>query len=389
MLDLNDYFNPVSIEKPEFEFLNAQAGVPHNIFIHTENNPLKGIGKFRIALLGVPDGRNSPNAGSLRAPDSIRAELYKLSRIPGKMKIADLGNMKQGVSFGDTLAGLADVLFYLFSEKIFPVIIGGSSALIPAIDMAFSREKSKYSLAAVDPRIAYRTEKQEANAFNYLNTLVSRTSGSFSHYTNIGYQTFLNEQQVINRFIKRNADLVRVGDVRQSIHLMEPLFRDSDAVVFNISAVRQSDAPGTALPSANGFYGEEICLLSRYAGISDKIKVFGLFDVNPEYDVRSQTSGIAAQVIWFFLEGFSQKQFETSVLGDASVPGRFIRYHVRVTGLDDDLIFVKSNLTERWWFEISSEKNGTVHSACSHEDYLQANRNEVPDRWIRAVERLK
>ncbi|MGE5421333.1 MAG: hypothetical protein ACM3UT_14195, partial [Chloroflexota bacterium] len=88
MLDLNDYFNPVSIEKPEFEFLNAQAGVPHNIFIHTENNPLKGIGKFRIALLGVPDGRNSPNAGSLRAPDSIRAELYKLSRIPGKMKIA-------------------------------------------------------------------------------------------------------------------------------------------------------------------------------------------------------------------------------------------------------------------------------------------------------------
>jgi hypothetical protein len=192
----------------------------------------------------------------------------------------------------------------------------------------------------------------------------------------------------MNRFLKRRSDLVRVGDVRQSIHLIEPLLRDSEAIVVNISAVRQSDAPGTALPSANGFYGEEICLLSRYSGISDKAKVFGLFDVNPDYDIRSQTSGLAAQVLWFFIEGFSQKQFETNVLG-TKVPGRFTKYHVRVTGLDDDLIFIKSNLTERWWFEQTTEKKGKIYTACSHEDYQKANRNEVPERWIRSLERHK
>lgn len=389
MLDLNDYFNPVSIEKPGFEFLSAQAGIPHNIFVHTDSNPIKNMGKFRIALFGVPDGRNSPNAGSLKAPDAIRSEFYRLSKIPGKLKIADLGNMKQGISFNDTLAGLSDILTYLFSEKVFPVIIGGSSALIPAIDMAFSRMKSKYSLAAVDPRICYNPERKEPGAFNYLNTIIGKSSGYFSHYANIGYQTFLNDQQVINRFLKRRSDLVRVGDVRQSINLMEPLLRDSDAIVFNIAAVRQSDAPGTAFPSSNGYYGEEICLLSRYSGISDKIRVFGLFDVNPELDIRSQTAGIAAQILWFFLEGYSQKQFETSALAGSSAPGRFTRYHVRVTGLEDDLVFVKSNLTERWWFEIHTEKNGETFVACSHEDYLLANRNEVPNRWIKVMERLK
>ncbi|HYN44398.1 MAG TPA: arginase family protein, partial [Candidatus Limnocylindrales bacterium] len=343
MLDLNDYFNPVSIEGPDYEHLTGQAGFPHNITIHTENNSIKDISKYRIAILGVPEGRNSPNIGTVNGPDVIRGQLYKLARIPGKVKIIDLGNMKQGISFSDTISGLSDVLSLLIQANVFPVIIGGSSSLIPAIDKAMSQQKIRYTLTAVDPRIDYTNERKESDSFNYLNTILNNHASTFSHYINIGYQTFLNDQKVINRFLKRRSELVRIGDVRQAIYLTEPLFRDSDVVLIDISAVRQSDAPGTMNPSPNGFYGEEICLLSRYAGISDKLKVFGLFDINPELDIRFQTSGIGAQIIWFFLEGFSQKQYETPVLSLGN-SGRFIRYHVRVTDLDDDLIFIKSNL---------------------------------------------
>lgn len=388
MVDLNDYFNPVSIEGPEFRFMTGQAGFPHNITIHTDNNPLKDLGKYKIALLGVPEGRNSPNSGSLNGPDAIRAQLYRLAKIPGRPKIIDLGNMKQGVTFNDTVAGLTDIICSLLEENVFPVIIGGSSALIPAIDMALSVKNIRYSLTAVDPRIDYANERKEPDSFNYLNTIINNHKSTFTHYINIGYQTYLNDQQVINRFLKRKSELVRIGDVRQAIYLMEPLFRDSDVTIIDISAVRQSDAPGTSCPSPNGFYGEEICLLSRYAGISDKLKIFGLFDINPEFDLRSQTSGLAAQIIWFFLEGFSQKQYETPVL-NLNNSGRFIKYHVRVTDLDDDLIFVKSNLTDRWWIELPSEKDNYNYIACSHEDYLKANRNEVPERWVNAAERYK
>lgn len=388
MVDLNDYFNPVSIEAPLFEHLSAQAGFPHNIAIHTDNTPLKDLARYKIALLGVPDGRNSQNAGSMKGPDMIRGELYKLARIPGKPKIIDLGNMKQGVTFNDTIAGLTDVISFLFSENLFPVIIGGSSALIPAIDKALTRQRTKYTLTAIDPRIDYSGDRKQPDSFNYLNTIINNHKSTFYHYINIGYQTYLNDQQVINRFLKRRSELVRIGDVRQAIYLTEPLLRDSDAAIIDISAVRQSDAPGTLSPSPNGFYGEEICLLSRYAGISDKLKVFGLFDVNPDFDIRSLTTGLAAQILWFFLEGFSQKQYETPVLS-MSNSGRFIKYHVRVTDLEDDLIFVKSNLTDRWWLELQSEKDQSQYIACSHEDYLKANRNEVPDRWVSAIERMK
>lgn len=388
MVDLNDYFSPVSIEGPDFEYMTGQAGFPHNISIHTENHPLKDISKFKIALFGVPEGRNSPNAGSLKGPDMIREQLYRLAKIPGKSKIIDLGNMKQGNTFNDTIAGLTDILSILITENLFPVIIGGTSALIPAVDKALSQYIKKYTLTAIDSRIDFSNERKEPDSFNYLNAILSNHKSTFSHYINIGYQTYLNDQQIINRFLKRQSELIRIGDVRQAIYLTEPLFRDSDVAIFDISAVRQSDAPGTISTSPNGFYGEEICLLARYAGISDKLKVFGLFDVNPEYDIRNQTTGLAAQILWFFLEGFSQKQYETPVL-NISNSGRFIKYHVRITDLEEDLIFVKSNLTDRWWIELPAEKDQNLYVACSHEDYLKANRNEVPERWVQAVGRLK
>ena len=388
MVNLNDYFNPVSIEGPDFEHISGQTGFPHNITVHTDSAPIKDISKYKIAMFGVPEGRNSPNAGSLKGPDMIREQLYRLAKIPGRSKIIDLGNMKQGITFNDTIAGLTDVLSLLIHEKVFPVIIGGSSALIPAIDKAISQYKTGYTLTAVDPRIDYSNERKAPDSFNYLNSIINNHKSNFSHYINIGYQTYLNDQQIINRFLKRRSELIRIGDVRQAIHLTEPLFRDSDVTIFDISAVRQSDAPGTISPSANGFYGEEICLLSRYAGISDKLTVFGLFEVNPEFDVRNQTSGLAAQILWFFLEGFSQKQYETPALSKSD-SGRFIKFHVRVTDLVDDLIFIKSILTDRWWIELPSENDQILYIACSHEDYLKANRNEVPDRWVQAAERVK
>lgn len=46
---------------------------------------------------------------------------------------------------------------------------------------------------------------------------------------------------------------------------------------------------------------EEICAISRYAGISDKVAVFGLFETQSG-ELFSQ---LEAQIIWYFIEGFN------------------------------------------------------------------------------------
>lgn len=387
MIDLNQYFDPVCLDKPEAEPLKGSAAFSHNVTVNTGNAPIDDLSSFAIAVIGVPDDRFSSNAGASHAPDAIRRSLYSFSRLPGKLKITDLGNLKPGSSFEDTLAGLRDVLIQLLAQNIVPVVIGGTSALMPAIDRCLSSLKHDWSLVSVDSRLDFTAEKKSADSLNWMNDLIYRSSSYLSHLSAIGHQTYLTDQQVVNRFNRRHYEMMRIGEVRAAVHETEPLFRDATAAVFDIGSVRQSDAPGTFLPSANGFYGEEICLLARYAGLSDNLKILAVMEVNPMHDNRSQTSHLAAQLIWFFLEGFSQKQYEISYLGD-QMSSRFTRYHVTLSDLEGEAIFIKSMITERWWIEIRDNTGEPHYIACSYEDYLMANRDQVPGRWTRAMLRF-
>lgn len=385
MIDLMNYFDPLSIEEPPFPHFAEKARFSNIINVHTENSPIKNLDKYKIAIFGVPEGRNCPIPGTIKAPDGIRKQLYQLTKIPGKLKIIDLGDMKRGVSFDDTVAGLADVLVYLSEKEIFPLILGGSSALALAIDKAMKMLMKRYTLATVDSRIDYIGNKDMLGSQRFLKDIMDGNNCMLTHFINIGYQTQLNDQQVVNRLKKKHAELVRIGEARKSIHLTEPLIRDSDVILFDMSSVRQSDAPGTISPSPNGFYGEEICLLARYAGISDNLSLFALFDVDPDIDLREQTTGLAAQVVWFFLEGFAQKQYETQFLDIDN--GRFTRYHVSVPDVGGDMVFVKSNFTDRWWIELINTGEENKFIACSQEDYLKANHGEVPERWLLGTRR--
>jgi hypothetical protein len=74
MTDLKDYIDPVSIEKPEFEFLSSQAGFPHNIVVHTENNPAADLSSFKVALIGVPEGARHHPGTTLQALKGSRED---------------------------------------------------------------------------------------------------------------------------------------------------------------------------------------------------------------------------------------------------------------------------------------------------------------------------
>lgn len=383
MISLSDYFDPVSIEKPLWSHMAEPASFSHNLVINTENKPLSKLDNYRIAIVGVPDDRRSPNKGCAGAPDEIRSDLYQLSRLPGRIKIADMGNIKKTPSFDDTLAALSDITEYMTASDTIPLVIGGSSILIPAMADSI---KGRFNYAAVDSRIDWVNERKEKDSFNYLPDII-KANKKLDNFIMMGYQSYLNDPQVINRLKKSNYDLVRMGEVREYIQETEPSFRDSALVSFDISAIRQSDAPGTFAPPANGFYGEEICLLARYAGLSDSLQAAGFFEVNPLLDNRRQTTSMAAQMIWFFLEGFAQKQNESVLLGREN-GGRFVNYHVSIEGSSEDLVFIKSNITNRWWIDYTDSKGAKHYIACSYNDYLMAGENEIPPRYLRAVSRI-
>ena len=64
-----------------------------------------------------------------------------------------------------------------------------------------------------------------------------------------------------------------------------------------------------------------------------------------------------------------------------------------VTLTDRELVFYQSEKSKRWWIEITNEdylnnkmKRSTLLS-CTHQDYLDACNDKLPDRWWKEIKR--
>jgi hypothetical protein len=150
-----------------------------------------------------------------------------------------------------------------------------------------------------------------------------------------------------------------------------------------MNAVQSSYSGNNKEFSPNGFTGKEICALARYAGISDKVTSFGIFNFN------SNTNEVVliTQMLWYFIEGFCFRSNEYPF----GTKEHYIKYIVLIE--DEELVFYKSNITGRWWIEIpfltnvnNKLKRNTL-LPCMHEDYLAACEQEIPERWWKAQRR--
>jgi formiminoglutamase len=125
-MDLNYYFEPVSLEKPEAYFRHSDAMFGRNIRINTESTPIDEISNYQLAILGVTEDRNSLNKGSSGAPDLIRRNLYELFRVNDKLRIIDLGNLKRAATPEDTYYGIRDVMTDLLNNQVTVIVLGGT-----------------------------------------------------------------------------------------------------------------------------------------------------------------------------------------------------------------------------------------------------------------------
>ena len=100
-MNLNDYFNPVELDKPQIDSNLGDATFFKNIYVHTINTPVNNLDGIDLVIMGIVEDRNAIVPGSSNAPDSVRNKLYQLSKI-NKINIVDLGNFKSGKKINDT-----------------------------------------------------------------------------------------------------------------------------------------------------------------------------------------------------------------------------------------------------------------------------------------------
>jgi hypothetical protein len=162
--------------------------------------------------------------------------------------------------------------------------------------------------------------------------------------------------------------------------------RDANMVVLDIASVKQSDAPAHKFSSPNGFYSEEICQIARYAGISDNVSIFGIFELNPVYDINEQTSKLAAQVLWYFIDGVNARQKDFPMPDSQN----YTKHIVSFEKSDQNIVFYQNNYNKRWWMEVPYPKlhDKNIIIACSYNDYINACNQELPERWLKTLQKL-
>ncbi|MCU0429170.1 MAG: formimidoylglutamase [Cytophagaceae bacterium] len=382
-MELSIFFDPVSTRLPNTEDFSLFG---NNIRSFYEEFP--ALDQLHIAIIGIAEDRGSMlNEGCAKGPEEVRKKLYSLKKNHGNLKIADLGNLRPGESVEDTYLRIKEVCATLMQLQIIPVLIGGSHDLDYGQFMAYEGNGNFINVLCVDAAIDMSGVREDQSKHHTHRMLLHQPNYLFN-YSHLAYQSFLTDQEVVAVLEKLHFESYRIGWLRDHMNEAEPVIRDADMMSFDISSIRQTDAPGNKCGNAFGLSGEEACQLAWYAGLSNKLSSLGIYEFNPEEDWKDQTASVVAAMIWYFVEGFYARKEERNF--DSP---NYTHYLVSFEHDPEKMTFYKHELTEKWWMEVPIPENKERYLRnsiipCSYEDFLTANNGEIPDRWIRTRAKL-
>lgn len=365
-MNLIDYFNVHSFEYPKSK--KHIGGYVDFLSEKTTFNPKR----YTLAIFNI----NTSNDNELLIKS--KQTLYHLhAHFNKSIRIIDLGELKKGTTFSDTLFATRDVCEYLLQLNVIPVILSDNSYIPYPIYLAYELLKKPVTLCNIDYTI-FSTKKQQ----HFLPQILSRKSNTLFNYIHIGSQNFYTPKEDFNYITQHLFDYVRLGEIHANLIKTEPLLRDSDSCIINSTCLTNEFLPELKTVTPSGITHNEICQISRYAGLSEKMSSFCLC-------LHSQTYISAmsyAQILWHFVDGVASRVNDYPILSAK----KLIQYHVEVSK-NTFIVFYKSPLTDRWWLEIPLPKTNYKKKwliACDEQDYIDATQGNIPEKWHKSLKKV-
>ena len=358
----------------------------NKIQIHTSEDGIPDLDTTKIVIIGIPENRNSIDyLGDELNLNEIRKSLYNLYPGNWSTEIADLGNLILGENVEQTYGRIISMLSILFEKNIIPIIIGGSHDLLYANYRAYDSFKSTVNIVNIDSNFDIGDSAKPINNLSYLGKIILDEPHNLFNYSNLGYQTYHNSQEEIDLMENLYFESYRLGEVCSNIRLSEPVMRDADIVSIDLKSVRASELSSRQKFSPNGFDGKEICSLSRYAGISNKVSSFGIYEYKSSNEDEI-TEMLISQIVWYFIEGVNCRIQDSDFQNDED-------YNKFTVIVDEyELVFYQNKITSRWWIEIIGDgsnnklKQNTL-LPCTLDDYEVAKNGMIPERWFKAIKK--
>jgi len=377
-----DFLQPVQLEVLEFIQALSVQHLGAKVILHTQNS-FPNLYNINVAILGISERRHTTEDVNL---DYFRKEFYRLHAGNWDVNIADIGNILLGDSVNDTYFILNQITTKLLKKNITLIVVGGKQDLTYPLYRAYDKLGKMINIVSVDRKFDFGDAHSIMTSDSYLSKIIVEKPNNLYNYSNIGYQTYFVSQEEMDLMNKMFFDSYKLGQIGTDITITEPVLRDADLVSLDLTSIQSAYTGNFYNFVPNGFNGREICAVSRYAGISDRVSVFGIFNLSGLYS----EAVLIAQMVWYFIEGFTHRYKEYPNLNLENCTKYIVSFEN-----DTELVFYKSEISQRWWMQISKNINNTKESvaiknkltnfasllSCSEQDYQEALRGNYPECW--------
>ena len=356
-----------------------QGSLFKKLNIHTLSTGIPDIESTNVCIVGLSEYRNSFFESGVHDTNSIRKQLYKLKFGNWKLSISDLGDLPNGNNVDDTYHALYDLCKELLSKNVLLIVIGGSNDLIYPIFKSFDSFNEKVNIVSIDNQFDLYQESDLVSGRTYMNKIIIDDSNRLNDFTNIGYQRHLCSQDELDLMEKLFFEYISLGEITENNNKAEPIMRNANIVGFDMKSLSFSASFNQNEGNPNGINPRLACILSKYAGQSNKTNFLGLFELNNNII----SNKLYSEIIWYFLDGVNKRIVES----DFNDSQTFNKYIVQTSGRD--IIFYKSKISEKWWMLINPAKSSNVYYLpCLESDYLDALNDNIPSRWLKATKRV-
>lgn len=386
MKDISIYFTPVN--KDLCSVIEGETTWRNNIGIYKDSFP--DLSNARIVFFGVKEYRGGGKENNFTNIDSIRNNLYNLEWFNYLPEVVDLGDILPGKNIEDTYFAIESVVEYFVKQDIIPVIIGGSQDITFAQYKGYMQLEQLVNLVNIDFKIDIGELSEGMDSHNYLTSIITHQPNFLFNFSNIGHQVYFNSQEKLAMTEKMFFETLRLGELSSNIQFTEPLIRNADLISVDLRSVRSEFIPQTTFPMPNGIDGKEICQMAWYGGMSDKLTSFALYEYDEELDENGVGAMLVAQIIWYFVDGYSQRKEDFP----KSSTRKYIKYTIHLNEDEHELLFYKSPKSDRWWVEVPypDGKDAKYYRhlvvPCTYEDYKKASSGEMPDIWWQTFQKL-
>jgi len=371
---LNDFLAP--LEESVLNYIDSLPvlSVGKNLFFNDKNLDLS---KIDIALIGLNEYRGSSNSNlNYFKSNTFRKEFYSLYSGDWKVNLVDLGDVINGNKLSDTYYAVQYISETLIKNNVIPFFIGGSQDLTFPIYKSYCGKGNEINLSCIDNKFDFGQIKNEFNDLSFMSKIILDEKNELNHYSNIGFQTFLNSQEEIDLLDKMQFESYRLGKVDRKIDIIEPCLRNTNIVSIDFKSIKASEL-NFIHNFPNGFQSSQICTISRYAGISNRVSSIGIFDVfNNEISYA-----LLSQLIWYFIEGFCLRIEEDPYSKDFKGNS----YYVSIG--DQQLKFYNSDLSQKWWVELDNNSKNNTLIPCNNKDYIDACNQIISERILLSFKR--